>query len=61
MYSTHNEGKSVVAERFIGLLTNKIYIYVTWVSKNTYINNLDDKVNKYNKHIIAQPKWNLGM
>ena len=48
MYSTHNEGKSVVAERFIGTLKNKIYKYMTSVSKNIYIDKLDDIVNKYN-------------
>ena len=48
MYSTHNEGKSVAAERFIGTLKNKIYKYMTSVSKNVYIDKLDDIVNKYN-------------
>ena len=48
MYSTHNEGKSVVAERFIRTLKNKIYKYMTLVSKNVYIDKLDDIVNKDN-------------
>ena len=48
MYSTHNEGKSVVAERFIRTLKSKIYKYMTSISKNVYINKLDDIVNKYN-------------
>ena len=48
MYSTHNEGKSVVAERFITTLKNKIYKYITSISKNVYIDKLDDIVNKYN-------------
>ena len=48
MYSTHNEGKSVVAERFIGTLRNKIYKYMTSVPKIAYIDKLDDIVNKYN-------------
>ena len=48
MYSTHNEGKSVVAERFIRTLKNKIYKYMTSVSKNVYVDKLDDIVNKYN-------------
>ena len=48
MYSTHNEGKSVVAERFIRTLKNKIYKYMTSVSKNVYIDQLDDIVNEYN-------------
>ena len=48
MYSTHNEGKSVVAERFIRTLKNKIYKYMTSLSKNMYIDKLDDTVNEYN-------------
>ena len=48
MYSIHNEGKSVVAERFIRTLKNKIYKYTTAISKKVYINNLDDIVNEYN-------------
>ena len=43
MYSTHNEGKSVIAERFIRTLKDKIYKYMTLISKNAYINKLDDK------------------
>ena len=45
-YSTHNEGKSVVAEIFTRTLKNKIYKYVTWTSKNLYIDELDEIVNK---------------
>ena len=48
MYSAHNEGKSVVAERFIRTLKNKIYKHMTAVSKNVYIDKLDDIVNEYN-------------
>ena len=48
MYSTHNEGKSVVAERFIRTLKSKIYKYMTSISKIVYINILDDMVNEYN-------------
>ena len=48
MYSTHNEGKSVAAERFIRTSQNKTYKYMTSVSKNIYIGKLDDIVNKYN-------------
>ena len=44
----NNEGKSVVAERFIRTLKNKIYKYMTSVSKNVYIDKLDDIVNEYN-------------
>ena len=48
MYSTHNEGKSVVAEGFIRTLRTKIYKYMTTISKNVYIDKLDYIVNKYN-------------
>ena len=48
MYSTHNKGKSVVAERFIRILKNKIYNYMTAISKNVYTDKLDDIVNEYN-------------
>ena len=48
MYSTHNEGKSVVAERFIKTLKSKIYKYMTSISKNVYIDKLDDIVDEYN-------------
>ena len=46
MYSTHNEGKSVFAERFIRTSKNKMYKDMTSVSKNMYINKLDDILNK---------------
>ena len=46
MYSTHSEGSSVVAERFIKVLKNKIYKYMTSMLKNVYIDKLDDTVNK---------------
>ena len=48
MYSIHNEGKSVVAERFIRTLKTKIYRYMTSLSKNLYIDKLDDIINEYN-------------
>ena len=48
MYSTRNEGKSVVAERFIRTLKSKIYKHMTSISKNVYIDQLDDIVNEYN-------------
>ena len=48
MYSTHNKGRSVVAERFIKTLKNKIYKHMTTVGKNLYFNVLDDIVDKYN-------------
>ena len=58
MYSTHNEGKSVVAERFIRTIKNKIYKHMTSISKNVYIDKLDDIVNEYNntKHRTTKMK-----
>ena len=47
MYLIHNEGKSIV-ERFIRTLKTKIYKYVASVSKNVYIDKLDDIVGEYN-------------
>ena len=48
MYSTYNEGKSVVAERFIRTLKNKLYKHMKATGKNVYYDVLDDVVNKYN-------------
>ena len=48
MYSTYNEGKSVVAERFIRTLKNKLYKHMTATGKKVYYDVLDDVVNKYN-------------
>ena len=48
MYSTHHEGKSVVAQRFIKTLKNKIYKHMTAISKNVYFNVLNDIVDEYN-------------
>ena len=48
MYSTHDEGKSVPAERFIRTFKNKIYRFMTSVSQNVYIDKLDGIVNNYN-------------
>ena len=58
MYSTHNESKSVVAERFIGTLKNKLYKHMTATGKNVYYDVLDDVVNKYNntKHSTIKMK-----
>ena len=44
IYSARNEGKSVIVERFIRTLKSKIYKYMTSISKNVYINKLDDVV-----------------
>ena len=51
MYSTYNEGKSVVAERFIRRLKNKIFKHITAVSKNIYFDVLDDIADKYNNTV----------
>ena len=48
MYSINNEGESVVAERFIKTVKSKIYRHMTSISKNVYIDNLNDIVNEYN-------------
>ena len=48
MYLAHYEGKAVVAKKFIRTLQKKIYKHITTVSKNVYIDKLDDIVNKYN-------------
>ena len=46
MYSAHNLGSSVVAERFIGTMKNRIYTHMTTISKTVYIDKLDNIVNK---------------
>ena len=51
MYSRYNEGKFVVAERFIRTLKNKIFKYMTTISKNVYIDVLNDIVSKYNNTV----------
>ena len=56
MYSTHNEGKSVVAERFIKTLKNKIYKHMTYIGKNVYIDGLYDIVDKYNNTVHGSTK-----
>ena len=48
MYSTNNERKSVIAERFTRRLKNKIYKYMTAISKNVYTDKLDDIAKEYN-------------
>ena len=47
MYSTYNEGKYVVTERFIRTLKSKIFKHMRAVSKNVYFDVLDNVVNKY--------------
>ena len=58
MYSTHNEGKSVVAEIFIRAIKNKTYKNMTSISKTVYTDKLDDIVHKYNnkKHRAIKMK-----
>ena len=58
MYSTYCEGKSVVAERFIRTLKNKLYKHMTASGKNVYYDVLDDVVHKYNntKHSTIKMK-----
>ena len=58
MYSTFNEGKSVVAERFIRTLKNKLYKHMTATGKNVSYDVLDDVVNEYNntKHNTIKMK-----
>ena len=58
MYSTYNEGKSVVAEKFIRTLKNKIFKHVTAVSKNVSFDVLDDAVDKYNNIVHRSIKIN---
>ena len=58
MYSAYNEGKPVVAERFIRTLKNKFYKHMTATGKNVYYNVLDNVVSKYNntKHSTIKTK-----
>ena len=55
MYSIHNEEKPVVAERCIRTLKTTIYKYMTAISKNVYIDKLDDIVNEYNNIYHRKP------
>ena len=56
MYSTFNESKFVIAERFIKTLKNKIYKHMTIIRKNVYFNVLDDIVKDYNNTIHGSIK-----
>ena len=51
IYSRYNQGKSVVAERFIRTLKNKISKHTAAISKNVYFDMLDDIVNKFNNTV----------
>ena len=61
MYSTHNKGKSVVAERFIRTIKNKIYKSMTSISKNVYIDKLDDIADEYNNKYYRTTKMKPKM
>ena len=52
MYMIHNKGKSVVAERFMRTLKNKIFKHMTAISKNAYFDVLDGIVDKYNNTVL---------
>ena len=58
LYSTYDKGKSVLAERFIRTLKNKLYKHMTATGKNFYYDALDDVLNKYNntKHSAIKTK-----
>ena len=58
MYSTGNQRKSVVAEKLTETLKNKIYKYMTSISKNMHIDKLDDIVNEYNNAYHRKIKMN---
>ena len=59
MYSMHNEGKSVIGERFIKTVKSKIYKYITSASKSRYIGKLDDIIDKYNGTYYSTIKMKL--
>ena len=61
MYSTHNEEKSVLAERFIRTLKKKIYKHMTDVSQNVYVDKLDNIINEYNNTYHRTIKMTLLM
>ena len=58
MYSTNNEGKPVIAERFIRTLKNNIHKHITSISKNVYIDKLDDIADECNNtyHVNSNDK-----
>ena len=61
IYLEHNEAKTFVAERFIRTLKNKIYDYMSSISKNGYIDKLDDTLITPMIYIIEELKWNQLM
>ena len=60
MHLTHNKGKSVVTEKFIRTLNNRIYKYVTSISKNVYADKLDVMDNKYKNIYYRTIKMKLA-
>ena len=58
LYLTYSDGKSVIVERFIRILKNKVYKYMTATPENVYIDKLDNNVNKCNNtyHSIIKMK-----
>ena len=56
MFSAYNEEKSLVAERFIRTLKNKIFKHMTVISKNVYFDVLDDIVDKCNNTVPKTKK-----
>ena len=58
MYLALNEGKFLVAERFIRTVKKKNWKYINSISKNVYIDKLDDTINKYSNiyHITIKIK-----
>ena len=56
MYSTHNDGKSVVPERFMRTLKNNIWKYTTSIPKNVYFHKLDNILNTYNNTYLSTIK-----
>ena len=59
MYSTYNEGKPVVTERFIRTIKNKIFKHMTAISKNVHFDVLHNIVNKTKTLFIELLKRNL--
>ena len=53
MYSKYNEGKSVVAERFIRTLKNKIFKHMAAISKSVYFDVLDDIVKAFVRYFLS--------
>ena len=55
MYSTHNEEKSIVAERFVRTLKDKVYKHMTVVPKNVYNDIVNEYNNTYHRTIKMKP------